>query len=244
MSERLDIQLFKRGMAKSREKAKDMITQGIVYVNTKQILKPSFILEDEDTVEIHGEVLPYVSRGGYKLEKALSVFEISVEGKTAVDMGASTGGFTDVMLQNGISKVYAVDVGHNQLDEKIRNNNKVVNMENTNIRNLTKEDFYDKIQFIAIDTSFISLTLILPVAFSIIEEDGDIVALIKPQFEVGKGNLGKGGVVKNSKLRDNAVKKIQSFVALSGFKVMDTIPSPINGGDGNIEYLIHIKKQQ
>ncbi len=243
MSERLDIEVFKRGIGVSREKAKAMIENGNIAVNGKVITKASFKVDAEASVDVVGEVMPYVSRGGLKLEKAIDVFGINLKNKTAVDMGASTGGFTDCMLQNGISKVYAVDVGSGQLSEKIRENPKVINMENTNIRNMTFGDIGEKVDFISIDTSFISLKLILPTAFMFLKDDGEIVALVKPQFEAGRTNLGKNGIVKDKKVHISVLKDIYSFVISSGFCPENITVSPITGGDGNIEFLIHIIKK-
>lgn len=241
MSQRLDVEVSFRGLCDSREKAKILISEGKVSVNGKIITKPSFKTEECDRVEIVGEVMPYVSRGGLKLEKAVKVFGIDLKGKTAIDMGASTGGFSDVMLQNGVSKIYAVDVGTGQLAEKIKNNPAVINMENTNIRNMVFEDIGEKVDFISIDTSFISLKLILPTAFNFIKNDGEIVALIKPQFEAGKSNIGKNGIVKDKKIHKSVINDIYSFVIQNSFVPVNLTVSPISGGDGNIEYLMHIK---
>ncbi len=243
MYERLDIELVSRNLAGSREKAKRMIDDGVVYINGKPATKASLKVNCVDKIEIKGQVLPYVGRGGYKLEKALCAFGIDLCGKTAMDMGASTGGFTDCMLQNGIKKVYAVDVGRNQLAEKLLKDEAVVNMENTNIRNMKREDVPEDIDFISIDTSFISLKLILPAAFMFIKEDGEIVALIKPQFEAGRENIGKNGVVKDKKVHFRVIENIYGFVIENGFLPVGIVPSPITGGDGNHEYLMYIKKQ-
>lgn len=242
MSERLDVYMFKIGLAKSRESAKTIIAEGKVYVNGKTALKPSLNVTSEDVIKIEGEVLKYVSRGGLKLEKAVKEFNIELKNKTAIDMGASTGGFTDYMLQNGAKKVYAVDVGSGQLHESLKSNPKVINMENINIRNLSDADINEKVNFISIDTSFISLTYILPVAFKYILPDGEIVALIKPQFEAGKENIGKNGIVKDKKVHLAVVNKIYNFIIEHGFTPVNFTTSPIKGGDGNVEFLVHIKK--
>ena len=183
-----------------------------------------------------------MSRGGLKLEKAIKEFSIDLNNKTAIDMGASTGGFTDCMLQNGVKKVYAVDVGSGQLHESLKINPKVINLENVNIRNLNEEILNDKVDFISIDTSFISLTYILPVAFKYILPDGEIAALVKPQFEAGKENLGKKGVVKDKKVHLAVINKIYNFIIECGFVPVNLTTSPIKGGDGNVEFLVHIKK--
>ena len=239
---RLDTAVFELGYAESREKAKTLSASGNVYVNDQVALKSSMKVEETDTVEIRGEVMPYVSRGGLKLEKAIDCFHIDLNGKTAVDMGASTGGFSDCMLKRGIAKIYAVDVGTGQLADLIKNNPKVVNMENTDIRNMKKEDVKDEIDFISIDTSFISLKLILPVAFMFLKENGEIVALIKPQFEAGRKNIGKNGIVKDKKVHIKVINEIYDFVQNCGFNPQNIEVSPISGGDGNIEYLMHINK--
>ncbi len=243
MPERLDVEVFNRNLADSREKAKNLILSGNVYVNGKQNSKPSFKVSAEETIEIRGNVLPFVSRGGLKLEKALMEFSLDLNGKTAIDMGASTGGFTDCMLQNGAKKVYSIDVGSGQLAEKIKNDPRVVNMENTNIRNLKTTDIGESVDFISIDTSFISLKLILPTAFMFIEDEGDIVALIKPQFEAGRENIGKNGIVKDKRAHKRVITEIYTYVSAQGFVPKNLTASPITGGDGNIEYLMCIGKK-
>ncbi len=243
MSERLDVEIFNRGLSQSREKAKNLIENGNVSVDGKIINKASFKVENGTVIEIVGDVMPYVSRGGLKLEKGINVFRIDLHGKTAIDMGASTGGFSDCMLKHGLKKVYAVDVGSGQLDKKLLVNPAVINIENTNIRTMVFEDIGEKVDFISIDTSFISLKLILPVAFQFVKEDGEIVALIKPQFEAGKGNVGKKGIVKDKKVHISVVEDIYNFVISAGFCPVDFTTSPILGGDGNIEYLMHIVKK-
>jgi len=243
MSERLDVELHSRGLCESREKAKNLILQGNISVNGKIADKPSFKVEKTDLIEIAGDIMPYVSRGGLKLEKAVEVFGIDLKDKVAIDMGASTGGFSDVMLQNGIGKIYAVDVGSNQLANKIKNNQKVINMENTNIRNMIFEDIGEKVDFISIDTSFISLKFILPVAFSFIKDDGKIVALVKPQFEAGRENIGKKGIVKDKKIHKKVLNDIYDFIVSCGFVPEDITVSPIKGGDGNAEYLMLVSSK-
>ncbi len=243
MPERLDISIYKRGLAASRERARQMIKGGFIYLNGKQALKASCNVNENDKIDVIGETLKFVSRGGIKLEYAVKAFGLDFDGLTAIDMGASTGGFSDCMLQGGARKIYAVDVGCGQLHEKIKNNPKVINMEQVNIRDMLFEDIGEKVDFISIDTSFISLKLILPKAFMFIKESGNIVALIKPQFEAGRANIGKGGIVKDKKIHEKVVKDIYDFVTQSGFLPVNIVPSPITGGDGNREYLMHIKKR-
>ena len=243
MPERLDISIYKRGLAASRERARQMIKGGYIYLNGKQVLKASYNVNENDKINIIGETLKFVSRGGIKLEYAVKAFGLYFDGLTAIDMGASTGGFSDCMLQGGAKKIYAVDVGSGQLHEKIKNNPNVINMEQVNIRDMIFDDIGEKVDFISIDTSFISLKLILPKAFMFIKENGNIVALIKPQFEAGRENIGKGGIVKDKKIHEKVIKEIYDFVIQSGFVPVNITPSPITGGDGNKEYLMHIKKQ-
>jgi len=239
---RLDQYLAEQGLAPSREKAKALILNGQVNVGEKTVTKPSFEVSEGADVRITGEVLKYVSRGGLKLEKALQVFPIDLHGRICMDIGASTGGFTDCMLQNGAKKVYAVDVGTDQLAEVLRNNPRVVSLEQTNIRYLEPSDIDDAISFISIDVSFISLTKVLPAAFGFLREAGECVALIKPQFEAGKENVGKKGVVRSEKVRQAVVKNITEFAKALGFMVMGTTVSPIRGPEGNEEYLLWLKK--
>ena len=239
---RLDQYLAEQGLAPSREKAKALILNGQVNVGEKTVTKPSFEVSEGADVRITGEVLKYVSRGGLKLEKALQVFPIDLHGRICMDIGASTGGFTDCMLQNGAKKVYAVDVGTDQLAEVLRNNPRVISLEQTNIRYLEPSDIDDAISFISIDVSFISLTKVLPAAFGFLREAGECVALIKPQFEAGKENVGKKGVVRSEKVRQAVVKNITEFAKALGFMVMGTTVSPIRGPEGNEEYLLWLKK--
>lgn len=217
--------------------AQQLIKDGIVFVNGKNITKAAFNVDDTDVIEIKGELPRYVGRGGLKLEKAVECFKIRLNGCTCIDVGASTGGFTDCMLQNGAEKVYAVDVGSNQLDEKLRNDGRVISLENTDIR-AAEGKISEKADFITVDVSFISLKIVLPEVKKLLKESGRLVALIKPQFEVGKSGIGKRGVVKNPSLREKAVKEIKEFSESIGFKCGGLTQSPIEGGDGNIEYLI------
>ena len=234
---RLDFELTARSLVKSRNVAQQLIKDGIVFVNGKNITKAAFDVEDADVIEIKGELPKYVGRGGLKLEKAVECFKIRLNGCTCIDVGASTGGFTDCMLQNGAEKVYAVDVGSDQLDEKLRNDSRVISLENTDIR-AAEGKISEKADFISVDVSFISLKTVLPEVKKLFKESGTVVALIKPQFEVGKSGIGKRGVVKNPSLREKAVREIKEFSESIGFKCRGFIQSPITGGDGNIEYLI------
>ncbi len=235
--------MVKLGLASSRERAKELINEGRVKVNGKIASKASFQAEETNDIAVEGETLKYVSRGGLKLEKAIADFNINLTGKTCMDIGASTGGFTDCMLQNGAVKVYAVDVGSDQLAERLRRDERVISMEHTNIRYITKENVENEaMDFISVDVSFISLTKVLPVVREMLKEGGEAVCLIKPQFEAGKQALSKKGVVTDGKIRDKVVKDIVLFSESTGFKVFGTILSPVKGGEGNIEYLIHLGK--
>ena len=238
MQTRLDIYLYEQKMVKSRSAAAEMIKSGSISVNGSVITKPSFTVNDGDSVFITGEVLKYVGRGGLKLEKALDFFSIDLSGRTCLDIGASTGGFTDCMLQNGAKLVYAVDVGTDQLDEKLRSDSRVISMEKTDIRNVG--DSIPAVDFISIDVSFISLKLVLPSAKAHLKRGGCAVALIKPQFEAGKASLNKKGVVRDEKIRNRICSEISDFAASIGFTVGNIIISPITGGDGNTEYLIYL----
>ncbi len=235
--------MVKLGLAASRERAKEVINEGRVKVNGKTASKASFQAEETDDIAVEGETLKYVSRGGLKLEKAIADFNIDLTGKTCMDIGASTGGFTDCMLQNGAAKVYAVDVGTDQLVEALKNDERVISMEHTNIRYITKENVGNEaMDFISVDVSFISLTKVLPVVWEMLKEGGEAVCLIKPQFEAGKQALSKKGVVTDPKIREKVVKDIELFSESTGFKVLGTILSPVKGGEGNTEYLIHLGK--
>ncbi len=238
MQTRLDIYLYEQKMVKSRSAAAEMIKSGSISVNGSVITKPSFTVNDGDSVFITGEVLKYVGRGGLKLEKALDFFSIDLSGRTCLDIGASTGGFTDCMLQNGAKLVYAVDVGTDQLDEKLRADSRVISMEKTDIRNVG--DSIPAVDFISIDVAFISLKLVLPSAKAHLKRGGCAVALIKPQFEAGKASLNKKGIVRDEKIRNRICSEISDFAASIGFTVGNVIISPITGGDGNTEYLIYL----
>ena len=244
MNNRVDIEMVNKGLVESREKAKAMIMAGIVYVNNQKVLKAGDKIKEGDNIEIRGQGLKYVSRGGLKLEKAVDVFNLNLDGKVCMDIGASTGGFTDCMLQNGAEKVYAVDVGYGQLAWKLRSDPRVVNMERTNIRYIDFDLLTDDITFISIDVAFISLKLVLPVAFNILSQDGQLVALIKPQFEAGKDEVGKKGVVRDINIHKKVVTEIINFAYDFGFSVDMLDYSPIKGPEGNIEYLVLLSKKE
>ena len=241
MKERLDILLVNRGLAASREKAKAIIMSGIVYVDGQKEDKAGSMFEETAAIEVRGAVLKYVSRGGLKLEKAMSSFGVELAGKVCMDVGSSTGGFTDCMLQNGAVKVYAVDVGHGQLDWKLRNDPRVVCMEKTNIRYVTPEDIAERICFSSIDVSFISLTKVLGPVKALLKEDGQIVCLIKPQFEAGREKVGKKGVVRDKSTHLEVIEKVACFAESLGFEISGLTFSPIKGPEGNIEYLLYLK---
>lgn len=242
MKERLDVLLVKRNLAASREKAKAIIMSGNVYVDNQKEDKPGTTFPEESKIEVRGHTLPYVSRGGLKLEKAMKEFQVSVEGKVCTDVGSSTGGFTDCMLQNGAVKVFAIDVGHGQLDWKLRQDERVVCMEKTNIRYVTPEDLGEEIDFSSVDVSFISLTKVLLPIRNYLKEDGQIVALIKPQFEAGREKVGKKGVVREKETHMEVVRMVMDFALSIGFGVLGLAFSPIKGPEGNIEYLLYLQK--
>lgn len=241
---RVDIAVFERGFAPSREKAKAIIMAGQVYVNNQKCLKAGAEIKEDDVLEVRGNTLKYVSRGGLKLEKAMSSFPISLTDAICMDIGASTGGFTDCMLQNGAQKVYAIDVGYGQLAWSLRTNSKVVNMERTNFRNVTHNEIPEEIDFASVDVSFISLKIILPVLFSLLATGGKAVCLIKPQFEAGKEKVGKKGVVREISTHYEVVERIIVIAKEIGFSVKGLEYSPIKGPEGNIEYLIFLEKSQ
>lgn len=240
--ERLDVLLVERGLIETREKAKRAVMAGLVYSKEERLDKPGEKVNSEIPLTIKGNVLPYVSRGGLKLEKALRVFEIDVKGKKMIDIGSSTGGFTDCALQNGALMSYALDVGYNQLAWKLRQDERVVVMERTNFRYVTPSDLVMGMpEFASIDVSFISLTLILPVLKTLLTANSDVVALIKPQFEAGKEQVGKKGIVREPSVHTFVIDKIIKHSLQEGYNVMNLSFSPITGGDGNIEFLIHLK---
>ena len=244
MKERLDVLLVRRNLAASREKAKAIIMSGNVFVDGQREDKAGTTFPEEVQIEVRGHTLPYVSRGGLKLEKALKHFDVSVEGKVCTDVGSSTGGFTDCMLQNGARKVYAIDVGRGQLDWKLRQDPRVVCMEKTNIRYVTPEDLGEPVEFSSIDVSFISLTKVLQPIRNYLSEDGEIVALIKPQFEAGREKVGKKGVVREKSTHLEVIAKVIGYAVSIGFFVQELEFSPIKGPEGNIEYLVHLKKTE
>lgn len=242
MKERLDVLLVQRGMAASREKAKAMIMAGEILVDGEREDKAGSMFPDTVTITQKGRSLPYVSRGGLKLEKAMTHFGLDLTGKICMDVGASTGGFTDCMLQNGAVKVYAVDVGHGQLDWKLRNDERVVCMERTNIRYVTPEDIQEPVQFVSIDVSFISLTKVLLPVRNLMEEGAEMTALIKPQFEAGREKVGKKGVVRDPAVHLEVIQTVVSYAKSISFGVRHLEFSPIKGPEGNIEYLVHLVK--
>ena len=243
MKERLDVLLVSRGLAASREKAKAVIMAGIVYVDGQKEDKAGSTFADTVNIEVRGNTLKYVSRGGLKLEKAMSHFGLTLDGKVCMDVGASTGGFTDCMLQNGAVKVYSIDVGHGQLDWKLRNDPRVVCMERTNIRYVVPEDIGEPAQFVSIDVSFISLTKVLYPVRQLLADEGEIVCLIKPQFEAGREKVGKKGVVRDPAVHLEVIESVMQYAASIGFELLHLEFSPIKGPEGNIEYLLHLKKQ-
>lgn len=242
MKKRLDVLVFERGFTESREKAKAVIMAGEIFVNNQKADKCGQSYSEDVNIEFRGKAPKYVSRGGLKLEKAMESFSLDLKDKITMDIGASTGGFTDCMLQNGAKKVYSIDVGYGQLAWKLRNDERVINLERTNMRNVTDEQVPDKIDFFSIDVSFISLELLLPVARKLLADNAEAVCLIKPQFEAGRGQVGKKGVVRDPAVHIEVVSKIIDFCLNNGYSVLNLDYSPIKGPEGNIEYLIHIKK--
>ena len=237
--------MVERGLAASREKAKALIMAGIVYVNHNKEDKAGASFDPEEAqIEVKGAAIPYVSRGGLKLEKALQVFPIDLTGRVCMDIGASTGGFTDCMLQNGASKVYAIDVGYGQLDWKLRSDPRVVCMEKTNFRYVKPEDLGEgpAPSFASVDVSFIGLDKILPAAMAILTQEGEMVCLIKPQFEAGRDKVGKKGVVRDRKVHEEVVRDVTAMASGLGFEILGLDYSPIRGPEGNIEYLMHLRK--
>lgn len=240
--ERIDCALVNRGLIESREKAKAVIMSGIVFVNNQKCDKAGDTVKPEDVIEIRGEKPKYVSRGGFKLEKAIDVFGIDLNNLICADIGASTGGFTDCMLQNGAEKVYAVDVGYGQLAWKLRTDERVVNLERTNFRYVTSKEIPEPLDFASVDVSFISLSLILPVLHRLLKDNGRVVCLIKPQFEAGKENVGKKGVVRDKNVHISVIDKIIETSVCEGFSVLALSFSPIKGPEGNIEYLCLLER--
>ena len=244
MKIRLDQYLVQHGLTQSRERAKALIMSGIVFVNEQKVDKAGEMIKEDAKVEVRGHDIGYVSRGGLKLEKAMKCFPLTPNGKVCMDIGASTGGFTDCMLQNGATKVYSVDVGQGQLAWKLRNDERVVCMEQTNFRYVTPEDIPDALDFASVDVSFISLTKILIPARKLLKAGGQMVCLIKPQFEAGRGKVGKNGVVREPQIHEEVIRKIIDYADSIGFEVLHLEYSPIKGPEGNIEYLLHIRKPE
>lgn len=244
MKERLDVLLVNRALAPSREKAKAIIMSGNVFVEGQKEDKAGSMFSDTAAVEVRGNTLKYVSRGGLKLEKAMNHFDVSLDNKVCMDIGSSTGGFTDCMLQNGAAKVYAVDVGHGQLDWKLRQDERVVCMEKTNIRYVLPENIGESADFASIDVSFISLTKVLHPVKHLLTEEGQIVCLIKPQFEAGREKVGKKGVVREPKVHEEVIQKVIEYAKGIDFEICHLEFSPIKGPEGNIEYLLHLRKKQ
>lgn len=244
MKERLDVLLVKRNLSASREKAKAVIMAGNVFVNGQREDKAGTAFPEDVQIEVRGSALPYVSRGGLKLEKAMKQFDVTVEGKVCTDVGSSTGGFTDCMLQNGARKVFAIDVGRGQLDWKLRQDERVVCMEKTNFRYVTDADIREPIDFASVDVSFISLTKILIPARNLLRQGGEMVCLIKPQFEAGRDKVGKKGVVRDRQVHIEVVRRIVDYADLTGFSVKGLTYSPIKGPEGNIEYLMWLEKRE
>ena len=242
MKVRLDVLLVSRGLAESREKAKAVIMEGKVFVKGQREDKAGAMFDEAAPIEIHGQKLKYVSRGGLKLEKAVEHFDLKLEGKVCMDVGSSTGGFTDCMLQNGAVKVFAIDVGRGQLDWKLRQDDRVVCMEKTNIRYVKPEDIGEQLDFASIDVSFISLTKVLGPVKALLKEDGQIVCLIKPQFEAGREKVGKKGVVREKSTHLEVIRMVMDFAESLGFEALNLEFSPIKGPEGNIEYLYYLEK--
>jgi len=244
MKKRLDVLLVERGLSPGRDKAKRQIMAGEVYVAGQKEDKPGSVFAEDVAIEVRGPALRYVSRGGLKLEKAVAAFALDLSGYTCMDIGASTGGFTDCMLQNGAVKVFAVDVGYGQLAYRLREDPRVVCMEKTNIRYVTREDIGEELDFASIDVSFISLTLVLPVAMSLLKENGSLVCLIKPQFEAGREKVGKKGVIKDPAVHREVIEKVATFSLELGFLIRGLTFSPVKGPEGNIEYLLYLSKDK
>jgi len=243
VKKRLDIILVSRGMTNSRERAKALIMAGNVLVNGVPVTKAGSAFDQEVRVELRGREMPYVSRGGLKLEAALEHFGVEIRGVTAMDVGSSTGGFTDCLLKRGAKRVYCIDVGYGQLSWSLRNDPRVILLERTNIRHLEKERIPDRIDFVCIDVSFISLQKVIPKVMEFIGEKGEVLALVKPQFEVGKGEVGKGGIVRDEEKRTAAVKTIETFAVDAGLRSIGTFLSPVAGQKGNREYFLYLRRE-
>ena len=239
--QRLDQLVYELGFTESRERARTTIMSGLVFVNGSRVDKPGTAVSPDAKIEVRGEALPFVSRGGFKLDKALKVFPVDPAGKICLDCGASTGGFTDVLLQHGAAKVYAVDVGYGQLAWKLRTDERVVNLERTNLRYVTGEQIPDPIDLAVMDVSFISIRLIIPALRQLLKAEADLICLIKPQFEAGREDVGKKGVVRDSEVHVRVVSEILAFAENEGLSVLGLDYSPIRGPEGNIEYICHLK---
>ena len=241
MKERLDVLLVSKGFFDSREKAKRAIMAGLVFIGQERYDKAGTMVPEDADIHVKGDTCPYVSRGGLKLEKSIRTWDLDLEGDVCMDIGSSTGGFTDCMLQNGASKVYALDVGTNQLAYSLRVDPRVVVMEKTNIRDLDTDSF-EKLDFISIDVSFISLNLVLPVASRLLKDGGQMVALVKPQFEAGREKVGKGGIVRDKSVHREVVENVVKYAENADLRPCGLSYSPITGAKGNIEYLLYMKK--
>lgn len=239
--ERIDTLLVQKGFFDSRERAKRSIMAGLIFVNNQKVDKPGTNVDKNSSILVKGDAIPYVSRGGLKLEKAIDKFDIVLNNKICLDIGASTGGFTDCMLQNGARKVYSIDVGYGQLDWKLRQDSRVIVMERTNIRYVTPDDIGEMVDFASVDVSFISLKLVFPVLKRLLKNSGEIAALIKPQFEAGRENVGKGGVVRDINVHKSVVSDIVAFAKKIKFRIIGFTYSPIKGPKGNIEYLLYMR---
>lgn len=244
MKERIDILLVNKGFFLSRERAKSSIMAGIVYVDKQRCDKAGSLVDINSQIYVKENLCPYVSRGGLKLEKAFKAFDLDLKGLVCMDIGASTGGFTDFMLQNGVSKVYAVDVGYGQLDWKLRNDPRVINMEKINVRYLDTKKISELIDFISIDVSFISLKLVFPIAAVLLKENGYVVCLVKPQFEAGRSKVGKNGIVRDQDVQIEVLNNVAGYATARGLSVQDITYSPVTGAKGNIEYLLLLKKAE
>ena len=239
--QRLDQLVFDLGFTESRERAKTTIMSGLVFVNGQRVDKPGTAVDPEAKIEVHGEAIPFVSRGGFKLDKALKVFPVDPAGKVCIDCGASTGGFTDVLLQHGAKRVYSVDVGYGQLAWKLRTDERVINLERCNLRFISPEQIPEELDLAVMEVSFISIRLILPTVKPLLKPDADYICLIKPQFEAGREEVGKKGVVRDRSVHERVIHEILSFASEIGFSVMGLDYSPIRGPEGNIEYICHLK---
>ncbi|MDR1627748.1 MAG: TlyA family RNA methyltransferase [Oscillospiraceae bacterium] len=244
MKKRLDIMIFEKGFENSREKVRSLIMQGCVYIDNQKCDKPGMLYNEDCVIEVRSNKQKYVSRGGLKLEKAIKSFNIDLKDKIAVDVGASTGGFTDCMLQNGCKKVYSVDVGYGQLDWNLRNDERVINLERTNARYIDENVINDKVDFFSVDVSFISLKLILPTIKKISSRDSCGICLIKPQFEAGKGKVGKNGVVRDKSIHIEVINKVLGYSTENNFYLLGLDYSPIKGPKGNIEYLLYLSSKE